>query len=167
MGASVGGTPILRRQPMSYASGSHTVFHHRYHIDGITKSRYKVLEGALRERIRTIIRQVCKELGVQIVYRPTLRSATSCAESKGVRRIGSRWSFPNCADDIGAVSSGPEDTSAPPAATSRTMSYFSIFVRMNLPAPAGSYSVLKQRKELQDETFPMRGMWPGPHVREH
>jgi REP-associated tyrosine transposase len=26
-----------------------------------------VLEGALRERIRTIIRQVCKELGVQIV----------------------------------------------------------------------------------------------------
>ena len=74
-------------------------------------------------------------------YRPTLRSATSCAESKGVRRIGSRWSFPNCANDIGAVTSGPEDTSAPPAATSRTMSYFSIFVRMNLPAPAGSYSV--------------------------
>src|SRR5947209_16034553 len=28
----------------------------------ITKYRYKVLEGALRERIRTIIRQVCKEL---------------------------------------------------------------------------------------------------------
>ena len=35
---------------MSYTSGSHTVFH-----------------GALRERIRTIIRQLCKELGVQIV----------------------------------------------------------------------------------------------------
>src|SRR6202045_4362076 len=67
MGASVGGTPILRRQPMSYASGSHTVFHHRYHIVWINKYRYKVLEGALRERIRTIIRQVCKELGVQIV----------------------------------------------------------------------------------------------------
>ena len=33
----------------------------------LTKYRYKVLEGALRERIRTIIRQVCKELGVQIV----------------------------------------------------------------------------------------------------
>src|SRR4030088_3764481 len=41
--------------------------HHRYHIVWITKYRYKVLEGALRERIRTIIRQVCKELGVQIV----------------------------------------------------------------------------------------------------
>jgi hypothetical protein len=26
-----------------------------------------ILKGALRERIRTIIRQVCKELGVQIV----------------------------------------------------------------------------------------------------
>ena len=48
---------------MNYTSGSHTVFHHRYHIVWITKYRYKVLEGALRERIRTIIRQVCKELG--------------------------------------------------------------------------------------------------------
>ena len=46
---------------MSYTSGSHAVFHHRYHIVWITKYRYKVLEGALRERIRTI------ELGVQIV----------------------------------------------------------------------------------------------------
>src|ERR1700731_3560643 len=27
----------------------------------VTKYRYKVLEGTLRERIRTIIRQVCKE----------------------------------------------------------------------------------------------------------
>jgi REP element-mobilizing transposase RayT len=35
---------------MSYTSGSHTVFHHRYHIVWITKYRYKVLEGALRER---------------------------------------------------------------------------------------------------------------------
>ena len=43
---------------MSYTSGSHTVFHHRYHIVWITKYRYKVWEGALRERIRTIIRQV-------------------------------------------------------------------------------------------------------------
>jgi putative transposase len=51
----------------SYTSRSHTVFYHRYHIVWITKYRYKVLEGALRERIRTIIRQVCKELGVRIV----------------------------------------------------------------------------------------------------
>ena len=52
---------------LSYTTGSHTVFHHRYHIVWITKYRYKVLEGALRDRIRTIIQQVCKELGVQIV----------------------------------------------------------------------------------------------------
>ena len=49
---------------MSYSRGSHTVYHHRYHIVWITKYRYKVLEGALRERIRVIIRQVCDELGV-------------------------------------------------------------------------------------------------------
>ena len=53
---------------MSYTSGSHTVFHHRYHIVWITKYRYKVLEGALRERIRTIIRQVCKELVGRVVH---------------------------------------------------------------------------------------------------
>ncbi len=52
---------------MSYRSASHAVFHHRYHIVWITKYRYKVLKGKLRERIREIIRQVCHEMGVTIV----------------------------------------------------------------------------------------------------
>src|SRR6202045_3758306 len=96
---------------MSYTSGSHTVFHHRYHIVWITKYRYKVLEGALRERIRTIIRQLCKELGVQIVSgvlsrehvlcswksRRILRSATSCGASRDAHRIRCRWSSRTCA----------------------------------------------------------------------
>ena len=87
---------------MSYTSGSHTVFHHRYHIVWITKYRYKVLEGALRERIRTIIRQVCRELGVQIVsgvlsrehvhmfveIPPHIAVATSCGASRDGHRIG-------------------------------------------------------------------------------
>jgi putative transposase len=33
----------------------------------VTKYRYKVLEGAMRERIREIIRQTCAEMGVHIV----------------------------------------------------------------------------------------------------
>jgi REP element-mobilizing transposase RayT len=52
---------------VTYVARSHTVFHHRNHIVWITKYRDSVLEGALRDRIRTIIRQVCKELGVQII----------------------------------------------------------------------------------------------------
>jgi putative transposase len=56
-----------RASAYGYSRGSHTVYHHRYHIVWITKYRYKVLEGALRERIRVIIRQVCDELGVQPV----------------------------------------------------------------------------------------------------
>src|SRR6202048_754711 len=97
--------PILRSQSMNYTSGSHTVFHHRYHIVWITKYRYKVLEGTLRERIRTIIRQVCKELGVKIVsgvlsrehlhmfveIPPHLASATSCGASRDGHRAGCRW----------------------------------------------------------------------------
>ncbi|MFV0642966.1 MAG: transposase [Sphingomonadaceae bacterium] len=31
------------------------------------KYRFKVLHGAVRERVRDIIRQVCKELGVTII----------------------------------------------------------------------------------------------------
>ena len=45
-----------------------------------------------------------------------------------------------CASATGGGISGLEATSPPPAATSRTMSYFSIFTSTNLPAPAGSYS---------------------------
>jgi REP element-mobilizing transposase RayT len=52
---------------VTYVARSHTIFHHRNHIVWITKYRDSVLEGALRDRIRTIIRQVCKELGVQII----------------------------------------------------------------------------------------------------
>ena len=51
----------------AYDTGAHTVFYHRYHIVWATKYRYKVLEGDLRLRIRNIIRQVCRELGVTII----------------------------------------------------------------------------------------------------
>src|ERR1700737_2959976 len=147
---------------MSYATGCHTVFHHRYHIVWVTKYRYKVLGGTLRERIRTIIRQVCKELGVYRSSRAFCpksmspwssrhhrisRSAISFAVSKGARRIAFRWSSQNFANVTGVAISGRGATSALPAATSQTRRYFSISSIMNLPASAGSYSVLRHRKE--------------------
>jgi putative transposase len=52
---------------MAYRSGSHTLFHHRYHIVWAPKYRYKVLIGEVRIRVRDIIRQVCAETGVNIV----------------------------------------------------------------------------------------------------
>ena len=52
---------------MSYSTGSHTIFHHRYHIVWAPKYRYKVLRGDLRKRVRAIIRQVCSELKVEII----------------------------------------------------------------------------------------------------
>jgi len=48
--------PFFGEKSMSYSTGSHTVFYHRYHIVWITKYRYKVLQGKLRERVRDIIR---------------------------------------------------------------------------------------------------------------
>ena len=44
---------------MSYTIGCHIVW--------VPKYRYKVLEGDIRLRVRDIIRQVCKELKVQII----------------------------------------------------------------------------------------------------
>ncbi len=41
---------------MSYDTGAHTVFYHRYHIVWITKYRFKVLTGEIRLRIREITR---------------------------------------------------------------------------------------------------------------
>jgi len=52
---------------MTYCTGSHTKFYHRFHIVWITKYRYKVLHGKMRERLREIIRQTCAEMGVQII----------------------------------------------------------------------------------------------------
>lgn len=52
---------------MQYATGSHTVFHHRYHIVWAPKYRYKVLTGDIRLRVRDIIRHVCDDMGVRII----------------------------------------------------------------------------------------------------
>ena len=52
---------------MRYSSGAHTRFYHRYHVVFVTKYRHKVLQGAMRERLREIIRQTCAEIGVHIV----------------------------------------------------------------------------------------------------
>ena len=51
---------------MRYSSSAHTRFYHRYHVVWATKYRYKVLQGAMRERIREIIIQTSEELGVHI-----------------------------------------------------------------------------------------------------
>jgi hypothetical protein len=74
-------------------------------------------------------------------YRHISRSATLCAGSKVVPRTECRWSSQSFANVTGDATSGREATSARPAATSRMKRYFSISGIMNLPAPAGSYSV--------------------------
>ena len=52
---------------MRYSSAAHTRFYHRFHVVWVTKYRYKVLQGPMRERIREIIMQTCAEMGVRIV----------------------------------------------------------------------------------------------------
>ena len=52
---------------MQYDKSKHSVFYHRYHVVWITKYRFKVLKGPIQKRVRNIIRQVCAELGVEII----------------------------------------------------------------------------------------------------
>lgn len=52
---------------MGDRKGSHSIFHHRYHIVRGPKYRFKVLHGEVRNRVREIIKQVCDEMGVAII----------------------------------------------------------------------------------------------------
>jgi putative transposase len=51
----------------SYTKGTHTIYHHRYHIVWITKYRYRILQGELRLRVRTLIAQVAEEMDIKII----------------------------------------------------------------------------------------------------
>ncbi len=52
---------------MGYSKGCHTTFDHRHQIVWAPKYRCKVLIGAVRLRVREIIKQVCDEMGVTII----------------------------------------------------------------------------------------------------
>jgi len=52
---------------MSYRTGGHTKYYHRFHVVWVTKYSFKVLRGEMRVRLREISHQTCEEMGVQIV----------------------------------------------------------------------------------------------------
>jgi putative transposase len=52
---------------MEYRYGSHTVFQIEYHFVWVTKYRYKVLTGAIAERVRELVRQTCEAFEIRIV----------------------------------------------------------------------------------------------------
>ncbi len=51
----------------NYRKGSHTLFDLKYHLVWITKYRKKVLLGAVAERSRDLIREICKVNEVEIL----------------------------------------------------------------------------------------------------
>ena len=50
-----------------YRHGSHTVFSIHLHIVWITKYRHKVLYKEVAERVRAIVREECRQSGVDIL----------------------------------------------------------------------------------------------------
>ena len=51
----------------SYRKTSHSTYDCKYHIVWITKYRKKVMSGLVGERVRELIRQICKENDVEIL----------------------------------------------------------------------------------------------------
>ncbi|MCB0647175.1 MAG: IS200/IS605 family transposase [Saprospiraceae bacterium] len=51
----------------NYRKTSHTTYDCKYHIVWITKYRKKVMVGMIAERVRELIRQICKENEVEII----------------------------------------------------------------------------------------------------
>jgi len=51
----------------NYGKGSHRVYALKYHLVWITKYRKKVLTGAVAERVRELIRQICKANEIDIL----------------------------------------------------------------------------------------------------
>ena len=50
-----------------YRKTSHSTYDCKYHIVWITKYRKKVLSGIIGERVRELLRQICKEHEVEIL----------------------------------------------------------------------------------------------------
>jgi len=52
---------------MTYRKGSHTTYDLKYHIIWCTKYRYRILVGDVANRVRELIREVCKTNYVDII----------------------------------------------------------------------------------------------------
>ncbi len=51
----------------NYGNTSHSLYDCKYHIVWITKHRKPILQGLLGERLRELLRQICKEHDVEII----------------------------------------------------------------------------------------------------
>jgi len=50
-----------------YRQSSHTVYDLKYHLVWITKYRKPVLRGEIAERVRDLIREICKAKDIEIL----------------------------------------------------------------------------------------------------
>ena len=95
---------------VEYQRGSHTLHDIKYHLVWITKYRYHVLRGAVAERARDVIREICMAREVQII-RDLWRRITRicwwrvprswprpswCSRSKVARRGSCSKNFRSC-----------------------------------------------------------------------
>ncbi|MDR1348158.1 MAG: IS200/IS605 family transposase [Prevotellaceae bacterium] len=75
----------------SYKSGSHTRYDVQYPIVWITKYMKPIMEGAVSERLRELVRQICQQNEVTIikghVSKDHVHILVSCSPSLAVSRL--------------------------------------------------------------------------------
>ena len=79
---------------MDYRYGSHTVYQIEYHFVWVTKYRYKVLTGALAERVRDLVRETCEAFEIWIIKGVVSKDHVppTLAPSEVMRRVKGRTS---------------------------------------------------------------------------
>ena len=68
----------------NYRTASHSVYDLKYHPVWITKYRKKVLYGQVAERLRDLLREICKTKDVEIIKGSLARDHIHCDRRKGV-----------------------------------------------------------------------------------
>lgn len=75
----------------SYKSVSHTRYDIKYHIVWITKYRKPIMEGAIADRLRELVRQICQQNEVTIIKghisKDHIHILVSCSPSLAVSRL--------------------------------------------------------------------------------
>ena len=113
-----------------YRTTSHSVFDLKYHLVWITKYRKKVLYGQVAERLRELIREICKAKDVEIItgsiskdhvhlfvsVPPYLAVSKLMQSLKGKTSYKLLAEYKNSQNSSGAATYGTEATSPHPRA---------------------------------------------------
>jgi putative transposase len=77
----------------NYRTTSHSVYDPKYHVVWITKYRKKVLYGQVAERLRDLIREICKTKDVEVIKGSISKEHVHLSISKLMQALKGKTSY--------------------------------------------------------------------------